>query len=293
MHIRKIKAKFNSLSKIIKIVESNKNITLINILKLSKQISFYFERANQTKTVIETIQKNYAVDSVFLQNNQAGFFSSLKSKNTTPTIWVYVTEEEQYSTNSYFKHEQNILAELKKNDKFIAIGERACNFVKNQNLTTIYSENFNDVVKLSHNLPLVLQTEILQKGFANIRFVINSSKIKSKYLDVLPLSALNFNLNVKDYKLEEKIDVKKLKVYPDVQSFIESEIASYLTYISLTLLSESALINQKYKLVAENQKINDLEKKQKQLKLAMNRARREQEVENMSLLSKKKDLLHE
>ncbi|QCZ36732.1 hypothetical protein [Mycoplasma nasistruthionis] len=65
-----------------------------------------------------------------------------------------------------------------------------------------------------------------------------------------------------------------------------------MTYITLTLLSESGLIYQKYKLVSENQKIHDLEKKQRRLTLEVIRAKRELEVEQISILSKKKVLLH-
>ncbi|WP_426461453.1 MSC_0622 family F1-like ATPase gamma subunit [Mycoplasma hafezii] len=293
MHIRKIKSKYESFEKIIKIVESNKNITLINILKLSKQISFYYERAVFSKDIILTLAKEKNLDSQFLKPSQINLFETKQNKNKpNRTIWVYVTEEEQYSTNSYAKFENNLLQEYKKQDVIIAIGKRAIDFAVANQFKILFCTENNDVEYLSSLLPLIIQKDINQNGFANLYYIINSSKVKNMYLNVLPLEKLNFNLNVQHYKLEEQINIKKLNVFPDLNSFVESEINTYLTYMTYTLLSESALIYHKYKLVAQNQQINDLEKKQKQLKLQMLRSKREDEVEQMQLLSKKKDLLH-
>ncbi|VEU73704.1 hypothetical protein [Mycoplasmopsis anatis] len=79
MNIKKIETKLNNLDKIYKIVESNKNVTLINILKLSKSINNYFERSRYSKELIKTIQNKYNVTHEFLK---ASTFSSLfKGKN--------------------------------------------------------------------------------------------------------------------------------------------------------------------------------------------------------------------
>ncbi|QGZ97917.1 hypothetical protein GE118_03855 [Mycoplasma sp. NEAQ87857] len=294
MQIKKIKQKAQSLSKIIKIVESKKNITLINILKLSKQISFYFERASESKRLIEVLSKKYAIDLELLKHDNGSFFS-LFSKNKAKfnkNLWIYITEIEQYETNSYSKHEKALLANVQVEDPIIAIGLRAMEFCTNNNMNLIYSQDENDVEGLTKILPSIIQNYLKLNGFHNVRFVINSSKLKQSYLEILPLNELNFNLKQNKMDLEERVDLKKLHIYPNVDSFVENELNSYLTYMTLTLLSESAVIYQKYKLVAENQKINDLEQKQKELRLATLRAKREYEVEQISLLSKKKDLLH-
>ncbi|MFA7699111.1 hypothetical protein ABC615_00900 [Mycoplasmopsis synoviae] len=58
------------------------------------------------------------------------------------------------------------------------------------------------------------------------------------------------------------------------------------------MLSESALISEKYKLVALNKTLNDLDEKLRLLNIRIEREKRELEVEQISILFKKKDLLH-
>lgn len=280
-----------------KIVESKKNITLIDILKLSKRISIYYERAIQSKDIVQTLLEDHNVDSPLLDFSalvsEKSFFNKFKKVAAKKTIWVYVTEEEKYSTNSYFKHEKSLQEFFKEGDLMIAIGARAINFATQNGYPILFKSETNDLDRLANTLPALIESYYQNYGFHNLRFVLNSSKVKNSYLDVLPMESLNFNLNVKNLDLEATIDIKKMNIYPDIKEFIETEMIAYLTYIFYTLLNESALIYLKYKLVAQNQKINDLEKKFKQTKLYMLRGKRELEIEELSLLSKKKDLLHE
>ncbi|TNK95081.1 hypothetical protein C4M95_04195, partial [Mycoplasmopsis pullorum] len=208
------------------------------------------------------------------------------------TIWIYVTEEEKYSTNSYLKYEKNLIKNIKKNDLIIPIGQRAINFATQNKYKILFSHSENQIDYLVHILPEFLLEFIEQNGFFNINFVINSSKTKQSFLSVLPLSKMDFNLNVRHLEMEKEMNIKRMNIYPNLNKFINSELNSYLTYMVFTLLNESALINEKYKLVAQNQKIHDLEKKYKQMHLSMLRGKRELEVEQLSLLSSKKDLLH-
>ncbi|WP_406614345.1 MSC_0622 family F1-like ATPase gamma subunit [Mycoplasma corogypsi] len=297
MHLKKIKQKTTNLSKIIKIIESQKNITLINILKLSRQISALFQRAHNSKEMIQFLLSKYNVKNTLLASDSFSgatlktIFKKQKSI-THKTLWVYITEEEKYETNSYAKHETNILHEVQPGDFFISVGKRANSFCEAQNFQVLEKFSENNVEQLSVALPTIITNFLNNNGFHNVRFVINSSKLKQAYLDVLPLKELNFNLDVRGENLKDLVDLRKLKIYPNIDEFIASELNSYLTYISLTLLSESALIYQKYQLVAQNQKINELEDKQKHLRLQLLRTKREHEVEQISILSKKKDLLH-
>ncbi|TPR54063.1 MSC_0622 family F1-like ATPase gamma subunit [Metamycoplasma neophronis] len=299
MQIKTIKEKNKSLDNILKIIESKKNITLINILKLTKRIAFYYERTERSRNIIKKLSERHQIDLPILNHEKTHWYEKskwlrkLSQKLLPASIWVYITEEEKYDTNSYLKHELNIEKNYRKNDVFIAIGKRAINFCKNKNYNVIYSEQENDIDKLTKVLPDFILNYLKAYGFFNVRFIINSSKLKQDYLEILPMKKLNFDLQGHYETLENEIDLNKLTIYPDIISFINSEINSYLTYMTLTLLSESSLIYQKYKLVDENQKINDLEKKQRQLHLKELRAKREIEVEQISLLSKKKDLLYE
>ncbi|APJ38368.1 MSC_0622 family F1-like ATPase gamma subunit [Mycoplasmopsis pullorum] len=295
MHIKKIKTKLNSFSKLMKIVESNKNITLINILKLSKQISFYYERALSSKRIIESLLGSNIVNNPILNGETTFNIFNIKKSNKfsiSKTIWIYVTEEEKYSTNSYLKYEKNLIKNIKKNDLIIPIGQRAINFATQNKYKILFSHSENQIDYLVHILPEFLLEFMEQNGFFNINFVINSSKTKQSFLSVLPLSKMDFNLNVRHLEMEKEMNIKRMNIYPNLNKFINSELNSYLTYMVFTLLNESALINEKYKLVAQNQKIHDLEKKYKQMHLSMLRGKRELEVEQLSLLSSKKDLLH-
>ncbi|MHA3846114.1 MSC_0622 family F1-like ATPase gamma subunit [Mycoplasma sp. VS276A1] len=298
MHIKKIKQKAESLDKILTIVESQKNINLINILRLSQQIGMYFQRANQSKAYIDYLASQYSITNPLIQpenNHYLSFLNKLIHKtniNTYKTIWVYITEEEKYETNSYRKYEDFLLSNIAKNDSFIAIGPRAIKFAKENNLDIIFNADTNEVAYLTDVLPDFLEAYLETNEFCKIKFVLNSSKTKQLSLNVIPISELNFDLDL--YRKEAtSYSLEGLHIYPDINSFVNSQLNSYLTYMTLALLSESSLIYEKYSLVAINQKINDLEKKQKRLALEVLRAKRELEVEQISILSKKKDLLHE
>ncbi|WP_416756282.1 MSC_0622 family F1-like ATPase gamma subunit [Mycoplasma aquilae ATCC BAA-1896] len=297
MHIKKIKQKAESLDKILTIVESQKNINLINILRLSQQIGMYCQRANQAKSYIDYLASNYAVANPLIEpvnNHYLTFLSKLTPKNsiTYKTIWVYITEEEKYETNSYQKYEKYLLQNFAKNDSIVVIGNRAKTFAQENNLDIIFENNFNDVAYLTDILPDFLEAYLDANGFCKIKFVLNSSKTKQLSLNVIPLSELNFDLDLY-HKQSNFMSIEGLNIYPNINGFIKSQLKAYLTYMTLALLSESNLIYQKYSLVAINQKINDLEKKQKRLALEVLRAKRELEVEQISILSKKKDLLHD
>ncbi|QCZ36733.1 MSC_0622 family F1-like ATPase gamma subunit [Mycoplasma nasistruthionis] len=210
MNIKKIKSRSESLDKILKIVESKKNITLINILKLSKQIAFYNERANQSSQLVQDLAKEYAIDNSLIHgtniistNKFLNLFKQSKHK-ADKTIWVYVTETEEYDTNSYSKHEKNILANANKNDLFIAIGSSAINFCKQNEFEIIFEKDQNDIEVLSKLLPNFIEKYLSIHGYFNVKFVINSSKIKDAYINVIPMNKLNLNLNLKKTKKKQK-----------------------------------------------------------------------------------------
>lgn len=291
MNIKKIETKLNNLDKIYKIVESNKNVTLINILKLSKSINNYFERSRYSKELIKTIQNKYNVTHEFLK---ASTFSSLfKGKNHFSTIWVYITEVEKFDTDSYKKHE--VL--LKKNfrlgtDVIVAIGKRAVEFATENNYDIIFQREINEVEVLSNILPQYLENYLGANGFHNIKFIINSSKISESYITVFPIHENNFNFEQAKGITHDLSHLAKVKIYPNTTSFIDNEIHNYLTYVTLSLLTESSLIYEKYNLVVQNKTLNDLEEKRRKIKIKLLNEKREIEVEQFSLLSSKRDMLH-
>lgn len=290
MNVKSLVNKRESYTKIKKIVESGKNITLINILRLSKQNVFYFERSLQAKYYIESLAKRYEIKHSLILQKQLKILSKL---SRVKSIWVYITEEEKFATNSYQRHERNMKKSIDfKRDFLVVIGKRANEFATKHKAHVIFSHDKNDVEFLVKILPKFLQNYLKTNGFHNLNFVINSSKLKESYLSVLPLNKLNFKIERNLQNKVESVDTSKLKIYPEIKEFINSEFESYLTYVSLSLLSESALISEKYKLVALNKTLNDLDEKLRLLNIRIEREKRELEVEQISILFKKKDLLH-
>lgn len=217
----------------------------------------------------------------------------LSKLSRVKSIWVYITEEEKFATNSYQRHERNMKKSIDfKRDFLIVIGKRANEFATKHKAHVIFSHDKNDVEFLVKILPKFLQNYLKTNGFHNLNFVINSSKLKEAYLSVLPLNKLNFKIERNLQNKVESVDTSKLKIYPEIKEFINSEFESYLTYVSLSLLSESALISEKYKLVALNKTLNDLDEKLRLLNIRIEREKRELEVEQISILFKKKDFLH-
>ncbi|AWX42576.1 Uncharacterised protein [Metamycoplasma cloacale] len=293
MNIKNIKNKIASTQSLLKIISSNKNITLINILKLTKEISFYYQRAKESKYLIESLDKQYDIYHPLITGKQNLLNVFKLSKNKHKILWIYITETEQYETNSYSKHEKILTEKFRKNSDFIiAIGKRAIDFTTKNEYEIVYKALENNVEELTRYLPSFIEHFATSQKINGINFLINSSKIKQHYLSVLPLE--DFSFDFKHYKSTpvEEINVNKLNILPNLNSFVDAEMHSYLTYITLTLLSESALINEKYKLVEQNKKINQLEDREAHLKLSLLRAKRELEVEQISLLTKKKDILH-
>ncbi|MFL0973255.1 MSC_0622 family F1-like ATPase gamma subunit [Mycoplasmopsis synoviae] len=290
MNVKSLVNKRESYTKIKKIVESDKNITLINILRLSKQNVFYFERSLQAKYYIESLAKRYEIKHSLILQKQLKILSKL---SRVKSIWVYITEEEKFATNSYQRHERNMKKSINfKRDFLVVIGKRANEFATKHKAHVIFSHDKNDVEFLVKILPKFLQNYLKTNGFHNLNFVINSSKLKEAYLSVLPLNKLNFKIERNLQNKVESVDTSKLKIYPEIKEFINSEFESYLTYVSLSLLSESALISEKYKLVALNKTLNDLDEKLRLLNIRIEREKRELEVEQISILFKKKDFLH-
>lgn len=290
MNIKKIETKLNNINQIYKIVESNKNVTLINILKLSKLINNYFERSRYSKELINKIQKKYNVTHELLKSSSLVNFS--KKKNHFSTIWVYISEIEKFDTDSYKKHENSLLKNFNiGSDVIIAVGQRAVDFAKLNNYKIIFEREINEVEILSNILPQYIENYLEINGFHNLKFIINSSKILDSYITVLPIDQNNFSFE-QNKGIKHNLDhLSKVKIYPNTTSFIDNEIHNYLTYVTLSLLTESSLIYEKYNLVIQNKTLNDLEEKRRKTKIKLLNEKREIEVEQLSLLSNKKDML--
>ncbi|MEA4162636.1 MSC_0622 family F1-like ATPase gamma subunit [Mycoplasma sp. 4404] len=289
MNSKTIESKYNSLKKIYKIVESKKNITLVNLLRLSKQIGYCLDRANYSKFIIEQIINKYSINDFALNKK-----SDLLTLGGLKTLWIYITEEEKYSTNSYQKHEKYLLQAINKsNDSIIAIGQKAIKFASDNGFNILFSFEKNEVDYLNELLPKIIINNFKINDYANLNFVINSTKIKEKHIQLLPVNMNNFTLKHHQNSQLLNSNINTHKISQDLNEFIDSETESYLNFAISSLLTESALIYEKYKLVAQNSTLNDLEEKIKFQKRQFLKVKREKEIEQISMLSKKKDLLHE
>ncbi|TPE57266.1 hypothetical protein FJO69_02030 [[Mycoplasma] falconis] len=282
MNLKELLAKKQSLENIKKIIDSEKNLTLINILKLAKNNNFYLSRSFVSQNFLNNINKYYQTDSELLSDKKA-----------KQTLWIYITESEKYQTDPYQKHEADMLKTINlKNDFMIAIGQRAIDFANNNKINLAFEYKENNVAYLSKFLPNLIQNFLDKNGLYNINYVINSSRITNSWIEVLPLN--NFALKMDDQEniLIDNIDFRKIKIYPDINLFVDSELNAYLSYITLALLNESSIVNEKYNLIAENQKLNDLDKRLLALNKHIKREQQQLEQEEIAILSYKKNGLY-
>ncbi|UUD36439.1 hypothetical protein NPA08_01205 [Mycoplasmopsis citelli] len=288
MNLKKIKEKKVNLDKIYKIIESKKNITLVNILKLSKEILFYLQRSNFSKDLITLLNEKFSIDNSFL--SKSPIIETVKGKK----IWVYITEEEKYGTNSYQKHYKTLTENADFNeDLFILIGEKSQELPVSTEQQILFKSDENIVLKLIEILPKLIINIFKQYKISELNFVINSSKIKQKYITLFPLEKNNFELTYYSQKGPlNTFDLDKYKIHPEPNLFVESLFEHYLTFSAMSLLMESALVKEKYNLVAQNKSLNDLEEKIRKHKILYLRTKKDLEIEEISILSPDKDLIH-
>ncbi|VEU74965.1 Uncharacterised protein [Mycoplasmopsis citelli] len=288
MNLKKIKEKKVNLDKIYKIIESKKNITLVNILKLSKEILFYLQRSNFSKDLITLLNEKFSIDNSFLSKSPV--IETVKGKK----IWVYITEEEKYGTNSYQKHYKTLTENADFNeDLFILIGEKSQELPVSTEQQILFKSDENIVLKLIEILPKLIINIFKQYKISELNFVINSSKIKQKYITLFPLEKNNFELTYYSQNGPlNTFDLDKYKIHPEPNLFVESLFEHYLTFSAMSLLMESALVKEKYNLVAQNKSLNDLEEKIRKHKILYLRTKKDLEIEEISILSPDKDLIH-
>ncbi|VEU69288.1 Uncharacterised protein (plasmid) [Mycoplasmopsis canis] len=139
-----------------------KNILLINILNLTKKLSFYVDNSLLNSKLLNSLKTKYNIKNNFIQSNKIeqakNFFR--KSKE----LYIYITEEQKYGTDSYSRYEKEILNRVKNsNIDFITIGERAKTFADQNELNVIkYFEN-SSIKNLSTILTKMIKNFICWK----------------------------------------------------------------------------------------------------------------------------------
>ena len=119
MYLKELETKRNNLENVKTKVNNDKNILLINIMKMSKKMAFYIQNAMLNRDLITSLNQKYDLDSSlielenpFLQKEKAHKFRNIFIKEKQ--LWIYVTEVQKYSTDSYTRYENKILKLTKK-----------------------------------------------------------------------------------------------------------------------------------------------------------------------------------
>ncbi|MGP1451562.1 MAG: MSC_0622 family F1-like ATPase gamma subunit [Metamycoplasmataceae bacterium] len=292
MHLKKIEQKINSLNNLVLKVNNEKNIFLIQIMKLNQQLSFFTKNAILNKRIILSLQKQYNVKNDLL--NERTIFNKLNflTKRMNKNLWVYITEEQKYNTDSYSRYEKNIIQNnYKKRDDFIVIGNHAKEFCeKNQFNILKYFSNDNKYKFLSNELVTITKILFASGVYANVRFVINSNKNYDGFFTVLPINKFDIdkfvNANYED--LNSIMDISKYKIYPNINDFINTEINIFLENSINALICESSFYSSKNGLVTTNKIIKQVDDEKTKLHKQISRIKSEKQIEEITLLTRSK-----
>ncbi|MBU4690542.1 F0F1 ATP synthase subunit gamma [Mycoplasma sp. ES3157-GEN-MYC] len=293
MHFKKIEQKKSSLENIYLRVNNEKNILLINIMKLNKKLQFYVENALTNKVLINELQKQYIVKSNFINKNQfkSSKFTSLISKlfKKPKQLWIYLTEEQKHSTDSYTRYEKMILTKIKKvNADFITIGQRAYEFC-NQNKLNLLKNYDNSVIEkeLANELTYLVKYLYADEMYDSVHFVINTNKAFKEDFTILPID--NFDVNkLTDSKSQiSNLNIKNYEIYPNIEKFIDSQIDIFLSNAIHSLIIESYFYNAKNNLISTNQIIKQLDEEILKLNKQIIKHKREKEIEEIVMFFRK------
>ncbi|QJB71547.1 MSC_0622 family F1-like ATPase gamma subunit [Mycoplasma sp. 1654_15] len=290
MHLKKVIQKRDNLKKIHLKANSEKNILLISIIKLSQKLNFYVENVLLNKYAIinlsnkfniknEFITKRFLTKNKFLNKIEEKFFANKE-------LWIYLKEEQKYSTDSYSRYEDLIL-ETNKNVKldFITIGEKANSFCVKNKLNVIKHFELNQK-SFSTNLASIIKLLYVQDNYKKVRFVINSNKNQDNAFTILPIEdfdidkLLNYDKSTNLNKLDE------FAIIPDIDSFIQTSIGIYLQNCVQALINESSFYAAKNGLVKVNKIIKDLDETISKVSRKIIKIKRENEIEEIVLLTK-------
>ncbi|AZZ65769.1 hypothetical protein DMC14_003195 [Metamycoplasma phocicerebrale] len=293
MHLKKWEEKLHNLKNILTKVNSTKNILLINIMKLTKKLKFNISNALININLINSVSQKYAIKNKLIHNKV--FKNKMIEKinkflKKRSTLWIYLTENQKYSTDSYSRYEKNLLNVInKKHDDFIAIGQRANEFCNQNNLNIIKS--ITEEEKQTKNIPLILSQFIrilsIENNYAEVNFVLNTNRNYNGYFTILPIDRFDVNKLVNHEEINSySFDITNYKIYPKIDDFIDNEINIFLENAIYSLIIESSFYNGKNDLVTTNKIINEIEEEIQSIKKKTIRIKREKEIEEIVLLTR-------
>lgn len=297
MDLKKTKKKLENLQIIQEKVESDKNILLVNMLKLSRKLNESYQNTLNNVSLLNYVIDNFFVSNIFIDSKPRKIIEKLNRIDSKKTLYVFITEEQKHETDSFKRYKEYLAktADFSK-DIFILIGEEAKRFGKENNLNVIYSVSQNvNIDVLKYEISNLIKYEFLNKNIGAVKFVLNSTKIKDKYIQILPIKENNLS-NFEESTQEAlayqfSFATKNIKVYPNIEGFVNNEISNYLKNVIATLLFESSFFNEKNKLVHANKLANELDEQIKTKKRKYLQLRREREIEEIMLISKPRKIM--
>ena len=289
MHLKIIEQKKKALNNILLKVNNEKNIFLIKIMKLNQQLGFHTKNAVINRNLILSLQQKYDIKNDLL-SKKSFFIKKWSRKN----LWIYITEEQKYSTDSYSRYENTILKENKNSkDDFITIGEQAKSFCQKNKFNILKSyakNNFQD--KEIDELFIVIKMLYLTAEYSIVRFIINSNKNYDSFFTILPISEFDFDkfvpYNTEENSYLENLEITKFKIYPNINEFVNTEINIFIQNAINALICESSFYSAKSGLVTTNKIIKEIDEQKNKLSRQIARIKNEKEIEELSLLTRNK-----
>lgn len=299
MDLTRLVTKVENLKKINMKVNNDKNILLINMMKLNKNLSYYIQSAIKNKNLIDAVGNQYNIKNMFVhKNTKSNFLNKInqifvKQKE----LWIYTTEQQKYATDSYSRYERYILEKTKnKNVDFITIGDRAYNFCKQNKFNVIKDFPTNTQSILAFELSQIIKILYLEQNYRKVRFVLNTNKNFKGSFTILPTQEFDvYKLSSSTLIETNKLDIKDFKIFPNVETFIDNEANIFIENVVNSLLIESSFYTTKNALVTANKIIKDLDENIMKLSRQAMRVKRQNEIEEIIMLTSnnKNDILSE
>ncbi|MDQ0567536.1 MSC_0622 family F1-like ATPase gamma subunit [Mycoplasma yeatsii] len=285
MDLKKVESKLNNFKKIQSKVINDKNILQIEIIKQNSLLTHYLDNALLNQYLILSIKQQYQI-----KNNLISSTSKTKNKFKNflikpKQLWIYLTEEQKYQTDSYSRYENHILNNTKnKNIDFITIGKRALEFCWDNKLNAIYNFDLHES-NLSYKLTEIIKLLFSQKNYQSLCFVINSNKNKTNQFTILPLSEFDITALSEKELDHDLIDISKFRIYPDIDTYLEIQVDNFIKNSIESLLVESSFYKAKNELIRINKIINEVDEEIHNLNKKVIRIKREKEIEELVLLA--------
>ena len=299
MDLTRLVTKVENLKKINMKVNNDKNILLINMMKLNKNLSYYIQSAIKNKNLIDAVGDQYNIKNMFVhKNTKSNFLNKIKQIFVKQKeLWIYTTEQQKYATDSYSRYERYILEKTKnKNVDFITIGDRAYNFCKQNKFNVIKDFPTNTQSILAFELSQIIKILYLEQNYRKVRFVLNTNKNFKGSFTILPTQEFDvYKLSSSTLIETNKLDIKDFKIFPNVETFIDNEANIFIENVVNSLLIESSFYTTKNALVTANKIIKDLDENIMKLSRQAMRVKRQNEIEEIIMLTSnnKNDILSE